>query len=165
MKELSYIREYGNHQSPTGGWLWVFKNAWTEQRIWIKYRQQKLRSQNATDLKTIPQEITRHRGVSKFFYGRWTQHPLPSLAVGSYACAKPRPTQREEPWIYGQVTDSPSLLSYNLDTDNHILRRNRTQLRPAMAPTNFPEHPPLPPPLLNASQSHSYGFSEKKMLS
>lgn len=111
------------------------------------------------DPQIVSQQITDRRATSKISYDKLAQSPLPPLAPGSYAYAKPRPTQRGEPWAYGQITDSPTPRSYNLNTGSRILRRNRTQLRPAAAPTNLPEHHPLTQPLTNTNQ-HSPEPSE-----
>ena len=67
--------------------------------------------------------------------------PLP---LGSHVYAKPRPSQRGSPWIYGQIINSTAPRSYSIDTGNSVLRCNRTQLHPP-AP---PEHTPMQPPPL-----------------
>jgi hypothetical protein len=99
-------------------------------------------------------EITESRATSKSTYDKRAQPPLPPLRVGSYAYAKPRPTKRGEAWSYGQIINSPTPRSYSINTGSHVLRRNRAQLRAAMAPPRFPYHDrpqPLPP---NLSHEH-----------
>ena len=86
---------------------------------------------------TVCSEITLRRKASKAQYDKYAQPPLMPLPLGSQAYAKPRPSQRGAPWLYGRVIDNPSPRSYNIDTGNVILRRNRAQLRPAAPPT-FP---------------------------
>ena len=94
---------------------------------------------------TVYSEITLRKETSKAHYNKQAQPPLMPLPLGSHAYAKPRRSQQETPWIYGQVVSNPSPRSHNIDTGNHILRRNRAQLRPA-APSRstLPRSPPLP---------------------
>ena len=97
------------------------------------------------DPSTVSSEITLRREASKSHYDKYAQPPLSPLPLGSHAYAKPRPSQRGAPWLYGRVVDNPSPRSYNIDTGNVILRRNRAQLRPAAPPRNIPlQSPPLP---------------------
>ena len=96
---------------------------------------------------TVSPEITLSREASKAQYDKYALPPLMPLPLGSHANTKPRPSQRGAPWLYGQVIDNPSPRSYNIDTGNVILRRNRAQLRPAAPPRNMPlQSPPLPSP-------------------
>ena len=94
---------------------------------------------------TVYSEITLRKETSKAHYDKQAQPPLMPLPLGSHAYAKPRPSQQETSSIYGQVVSNPSPRSHNIDTGNHILRRNRAQLRPA-APSRstLPRSPPLP---------------------
>ena len=71
---------------------------------------------DASDPQTISQEITRRLATSKSSYEKSKQPPLPQLPVGSYAYAKLRPTEQDEPWIYCQITDSSPPHSYSLET-------------------------------------------------
>ena len=58
-------------------------------------------------------------------------HHLMPLPLGSHVYAKPRPSQRGSPWIYGQIIDSTTPRSYSINTGNFVLRCNRAQLHPA----------------------------------
>ena len=97
------------------------------------------------DPSTVYSEITLCKETSKAHYDKQAQPPVMPLPLGSHAYAKPRPSQQGTPWIYGQVVSNPSPQSYNIVTGNHILRRNRAQLRPAAPPRNtLSRSPPLP---------------------
>ena len=94
---------------------------------------------------TVRSEITLRREASKSQYDKYAKPALLPLPLGSHAYAKPRPSQRGAPWLYGRIINSPSSRSYNIDTGNVILRRNRAQLRPVAPPRNIPlQSPPLP---------------------
>ena len=83
-----------------------------------------------TDPSTVYSEITLRKETSKAHYDKQAQPPLMPLPLGSHAC---------------HVVSNPSPQSYNIDTGNHILRRNWAQLRPAEPPRNIlPRSPPLP---------------------
>ena len=100
---------------------------------------------DTADPTTVTNEINQRREASKAQYDKFAQAPLPPLPVGSHAYAKPRPSQRGAPWIYGKVISTPAPRSYNIHTGTHVLRRNRAHLRPAAAPQHFPTEPPKPP--------------------
>ncbi|CAB3998603.1 Transposon Tf2-6 poly [Paramuricea clavata] len=100
---------------------------------------------DSPDPRTVTQEITNHRAASKATYDKTVQSSQPSLPMGSYAYAKPRPTLCGQPWTYGRIVSSPSPRSYNIDTGSHIIRRNRTQIRPTTAPSHISEVHPLQP--------------------
>jgi len=95
-----------------------------------------------TDPVTVSSEINRRKQASKAHYDKHVQASLQPLPLGSHAYAKPRPSLRESPWIYGQIINNPTPPSYSIDTGNLVLRRNRTQLRPAAPPINVPMQPP-----------------------
>lgn len=90
-------------------------------------------------------EISSRKEASKTQYDKHVNTNLPPLPLGSHAYAKPRPSQRGAPWIYGQIIDNPSPRPYSLDTGNLVLRRNRTQLRPAAPPLHNLQQPPALP--------------------
>ena len=108
---------------------------------------------------TVSTEIRLRREASKAQYDKHAQAPLLPLPVGSHAYARPRPSHRGTPWLYGQVISSPTPRSYNIDTGSLVLRRNRAQLRPATAPQNIPRwilppsQPLLADPPANASNA------------
>ena len=102
-----------------------------------------------TDPVTVSSEINRRKQASKAHYDKHAQTSLQPLPLGSHAYAKPRPSLRGSPWIYGQIVNNPTPRSYSIDTGNLVLR-NRTQLRPAAPPINVPIQP-LPLPLVQAS--------------
>ena len=102
------------------------------------------------DPPTVFSEINHRKIASKAHYDKHSQAPLKPLPRGSYVYAKPRPSQRGNPWIYGQITDSTAPRSYNINTGNFILRRNRAQLRPATPPEHTSTQP-LNLPLMQPS--------------
>ena len=103
---------------------------------------------------TISSEITLRREASKAQYDKYVHSPLMPLPLGSHAYAKSRPSQQGAPWLYGRVIDNPSPRSYNIDTGNVILRRNRAQLRPAAPPRNMPLRSPPMHPINLSYQEH-----------
>ena len=115
-------------------------------RSTLSLKEDRLKS-DAADPLTVSSEITLRGEASKAEYDKDVQPPLMPLPLGSHAYGKPRPSQRGAPWLYGRVIDNPSPRSYNIETGNVILRRNRAQFRPATPPRNIPlRSPPLPSP-------------------
>ena len=94
---------------------------------------------------TVCSEITCRKEASKPQYDKHARSSLLPVPLGSHVYAKPRPSQRGTPWIYGQVVDNPSPSSYSVDTGDFVLRRNRTQLQPAAPPQNNLQQPPALP--------------------
>lgn len=89
--------------------------------------------------------------------------PLP---LGSHVYAKPRPSQRGTPWIYGQVVDNISPSSCSVDTGDLVLRRNRTELQPAAPPQNSLQQLPalsIPQPSLLGTPTISSDLSQRKL--
>lgn len=86
-----------------------------------------------------------------------------SLPLGSHVYAKPRPSQRGSPWIYGQIIDSTTPRSCSINTGNFVLRRNRAQLRPAAPPERTPRQP-LPLPLMQPSVPATPGLKPAQPL-
>ena len=96
---------------------------------------------------TVSSDITLRREASKAQYDKYAPPPLMPLPLGSHASAKPRPSQRGAPWLYGGVIDNLSPRSYDIDTGNVILRRNQAQFRSAASPRiMLLQSPPLPSP-------------------
>ena len=93
------------------------------------------------DPPTVSSEINHRKIASKAHYDKHSQAPLMPLPRGSYVYAKPRPSQRGNPWIYGQIIDSIAPRSYNINPGNFVLRRNRAQLRPAAPPEHTSKQP------------------------
>ena len=99
---------------------------------------------------TVSSEINRRKIASKAQYDKHAQAPLMPLPLGCHVYAKPRPSQRGSPWIYGQIINSTAPRSYSIHTGNSVLRRNRARLRPAAPPELAPVQPP-PLPLMQPS--------------
>lgn len=102
------------------------------------------------DPPTVSSEINHRKIASKAQYDKHTQAPLMPLPLGSNVYAKPRPSQRGSPWLYGRIIDSTAPRSYSINTGNFVLRRNWAQLRPAAPPEHTPKQPP-PLPLMQPS--------------
>ena len=106
------------------------------------------------DPPTVSSEINHRKIASKAHYDKHSEAPLMPLPRGSYVYAKHRPSQLGNPWIYGQIIDSTAPRSYNINTGDFVLRRDRAQLRPAAPPEhtstqslNLPlMQPPIPAP-------------------
>ena len=81
-------------------------------------------------------------------------HHLMPLPLGSHVYAKPRPSQRGSPWIYGQIIDSTTPRSYSINTGNFVLHCNRAQLRPARTPPKQPLPLLLMQPSVPATPGH-----------
>ncbi|KAL9983051.1 hypothetical protein ACROYT_G005175 [Oculina patagonica] len=60
------------------------------------------------DPSTVSSEITLRREASKSQYDKYAHPPLLPLPLGSHAYAKPRPSQRGAPWLYGRIINNPS---------------------------------------------------------
>ena len=92
-------------------------------------------------------EISCCKEASKTQYDKTWNMDLPPLPLGSPAYAKPRPSQRGGGGLGSMVR--------SLDTGNLVLRRNRTQLRPAA----HSWHNLQPPPGLPITQPSFLGPS------
>ena len=95
-----------------------------------------------TNFQAVEDEILKKRSDGKSYYDKTAGGEHKLLEIGSYAYAKPCPTHRGKPWIYGEVirNDEPRL--YKIQTSRGItMRRNRVQLRRASPPTNQQPHP------------------------
>lgn len=60
---------------------------------------------------TVGSGITCPKEASKAQYDKHARSSLLPLPLGSHVYAKPRPSHRGTPWIYGQVVDNPSASS------------------------------------------------------
>ena len=85
----------------------------------------------------VKDEILKKRKESKLYYDKTVGTEQKPLNIESYAYAKPRPTQKGKPWIYGEVIAKDEPRSYTIQTPRGItVRRNRVQLRPAAPPSH-----------------------------
>ena len=98
------------------------------------------------DPSTVYSEITLRKETSKAHYDKQAQPPLMPLPLGSHALTQNLGDLNRRPLGFMvRVVSNPSPRSHKIDTGNHILRRNRAQLRPASPPRNtLPRSPPLP---------------------
>ena len=115
---------------------------------------------------TVCSEITRRKEASEAQYDKHAKPSLLPLPLGSHIYAKPRPSQRGPPWVYGQVVGNPSTRSYSVDTGDLVLRRNRTQLRPAAPPQNNLQKPPalpIPQPSPLGTPTISSDLSQRRL--
>ena len=79
------------------------------------------------DPPTVSSEINHRKIAAKTQYDKHTQAPLMPLPLGSHVYAKPRPSQRGSPWIYGEIINSKTPRSYNINTGNFVTGPNCVQ--------------------------------------
>ena len=95
-----------------------------------------------TNFQVVEDKILKKRSDGKSYYDKTAGGKHKPLEMGSYAYAKPHPTYRAKPWIYGKVTRNDGPRSYTIQTPRGItMRRNRVQLRPAFPPTDQQPQP------------------------
>ena len=95
-----------------------------------------------TNFQVVEDENLKKRSDSKSYYDKTAAGEHKPLEIGSYAYAKPRPTHKGKPWIYGEVIRNDGPRSYTMQTPRGItMQRNRVQLRPTSPPTNQQPYP------------------------
>ena len=82
----------------------------------------------------VRSEIAVKKTKSKKYYDCQSNNGLPNIDLGEYVYAKPAPRNKGHPWYYGKVTDYHGPRSLVIDTEKGVIRRNRAQVRPALAP-------------------------------
>ena len=108
------------------------------------------------DPKVARHEIQQCRAQSKSSYDQHASSPRSDIHVGSEVYAKPKPTDRGQPWKFGTVIDSPGPDSYVLRTpDGKDIRRNQRDIAVSTAlPLPLPERDApvsrVPVPVLTA---------------
>lgn len=75
--------------------------------------------------------IEERRARSKAHYDKRASGPLKPFAPGEKVFLKPRPTNKSQPWIYGEVIEQPTLRSCVIKTAMGPIRRNHAQIREA----------------------------------
>ena len=66
-------------------------------------------------------------------YNKKASQPLREFSKGEKVFVKPRPGNRHQPWIYGEVIGSTAPRSCTVNTSSGPVRRNHTQIREAKA--------------------------------
>ena len=94
------------------------------------------------DPHTVSSEINHRKIGSKAQNEKHSQAPLKPLPRGSHVHAKPQPSQRGYPCIYGKIINSTAPRSCDISTCNFVLRRSRAQLRPNAPPEHTSTQPP-----------------------
>ena len=95
-----------------------------------------------TNFQVVEDEILKKRSDSKSYYDKTAGGEHKLLEIGSYAYAKPRPTHKGKPWIYGEVIRNDGTRSYKIQTPRGFtMRRNRVPLRPTSPSTDQQPHP------------------------
>ena len=64
-------------------------------------------------------------------YNKRASQPLREFSTGKKVFVKPRPDNKHQPWIYGEVIGSTALNSFTVNTSAGPVRRNHTQFREA----------------------------------
>ena len=93
------------------------------------------------DPEVAHQEIQQRRAQSKSSYDKHASSPRSDIHVGMEVYAKPKPTDRGQPWKFGTVINSPGLDLYVLQTpDGKDIRRNQRDIAVSKAlPQPLPE--------------------------
>lgn len=79
----------------------------------------------------VMRNIEERRARSKAHYDKRASGPLKPFAPGEKVFLKPRPTNKSQPWIYGEVIEQPTLRSCVIKTAMGPIRRNHAQIREA----------------------------------
>ena len=79
----------------------------------------------------VQQNIAERRGRSKNQYDKRVSVPLREFSKGEKVYVKPRPTNKHQPWIYGEVIWRPAPRSCLVSTTMGPVRRNHAQIRVA----------------------------------
>lgn len=84
----------------------------------------------------VTTEIARKRDGAKKSYDKSAGPAHTEIPINDYVYVKPSPHHKGDPWSYGQVIDSQSPRSYNVQTNRGIIRRNRNHVRLAAPPAS-----------------------------
>ena len=85
----------------------------------------------AASRQVVMRNIEERRVLSKAHYDRRASGPLKPFAPGEKVFLKPRPTNKSQPWIYGEVLERPTLRSCVIKTAMGPVQRNHAQIREA----------------------------------
>ena len=78
-------------------------------------------------------DIAERRRRSMVQYKKRASQPLREFSKGEKVFVKPRPGNKHQPWIYGEVIGSTAPRSCTVNTSAGPVRRNHTQIREAKA--------------------------------
>lgn len=81
----------------------------------------------------VQEKIAERRRRSKAQYDKRVSAPLTEFSKGEKVYVKPRPTNKHQPWIYGEVIGRPAPRSCLVSTAMGPVRRNHAQIREAKA--------------------------------
>ena len=81
----------------------------------------------------VQENIGDRRRRSKAQYDKRASAPLTEFSKGEKVYVKPRPTNKHQPWIYGEVIGKPAPSSCFVSTAVGPVRRNHGQIREAKA--------------------------------
>ena len=79
----------------------------------------------------VHDDIAARRRRSIAQYNKRASQPLREFANGEKVFVKPRPENKHQPWIYGDVIGSTAPRSCTVNTSAGPVRRNHTQIREA----------------------------------
>jgi len=77
------------------------------------------------------QNIADRRRKAKAQYDKRASAPLREFSKGEKVYVKPRPTNRQQPWIFGEVIGKPAPRACLVNTQMEPVRRNHAQIREA----------------------------------
>ena len=79
----------------------------------------------------VQQNIADRRRKAKAQYDKRASAPLKEFSKGEKVYVKPRPTNRQQPWIFGEVIGKPAPRACLVNTPMGPVRRNHAQIRKA----------------------------------
>ena len=85
----------------------------------------------AVSASLVQQNIADRRRKAKAQYDKRASAPLREFLKGEKVYVKPRPTNRQKPWIFGEVIGKPAPRACLVSTPMGPVRRNHAQIREA----------------------------------
>ena len=85
----------------------------------------------AASRQVVMRNIEERRVRSKVHYDRRASGPLKPFAPGEKVFPKLRPTNKSQPWIYGEVLERPTSRSCVINTAMGSVRQTHAQIREA----------------------------------
>ena len=83
--------------------------------------------------RVVQENIAERRNRSKVLYNKKALTPLREFTEWEKVYLKPRPTNRSQQWIHGEVAEKPTPRSCVVKTAMGLVRRNHCQIRRAKA--------------------------------
>jgi len=83
----------------------------------------------AASRQVVMRNIEERRARSKAHYEKRVSGVLKPFTPGEKVFVKPRPTNKSQPWMYGEVVEQPTSRSCLVKTAKRPIRRNHAQIR------------------------------------